>query len=81
MKKKLEGNTCILKDFFFFDVNPIVLRKAKLVYSFGLSECNRVKKNNCAFKGHKDHIFLQYFLIFLTVKSRYMHSEKKKSFQ
>ena len=23
---------------------PIALRKAKLVYNFGLSECNRVKK-------------------------------------
>ena len=23
--------------------NPIALRKAKIVYSFGLSECNRVK--------------------------------------
>ena len=24
--------------------NPIALRKAKIVYNFGLSECNRVKK-------------------------------------
>ena len=24
-------------------LNPIALRKAKIVYSFGLSECNRVK--------------------------------------
>ena len=24
-------------------VNPIVLRKAKIAYNFGLSECNRVK--------------------------------------
>ena len=24
------------------EVNPITLRKAKIVYSFGLSECNRV---------------------------------------
>ena len=24
-------------------VNPIALRKAKIVYNFGLSECNRVK--------------------------------------
>ena len=23
--------------------NPIALRKAKIVYNFGLSECNRVK--------------------------------------
>ena len=29
---------CIIKLF-----NPIVLRKAKIVYNFGLSECNRVK--------------------------------------
>ena len=24
--------------------NPIALRKAKIVYNFGLSECNRVKR-------------------------------------
>ena len=59
--------------FFIIDMNPIALRKAKIVYNFGLSECIRVKRNNCVFEGHK-----QYFLIFLTVKSRYMHSKKKK---
>ena len=26
-----------------FVFNPIALRKAKIVYNFGLSECNRVK--------------------------------------
>ena len=31
------------KSYFF---NPIALRKVKIVFSFGLSECNRVKKNN-----------------------------------
>ena len=25
------------------DINPIALRKAKIVYNFGLSECNRIK--------------------------------------
>ena len=25
-------------------LNPIALRKAKIVYNFGLSECNRVKE-------------------------------------
>ena len=38
-----------------FIVNPIALRKAKIVYNFGLSQCNRVKEANslaariCAF--------------------------------
>ena len=27
-------------------VNPIALRKAKIVYNFGLFECNRVSKLN-----------------------------------
>ena len=27
-----------------FAFNPIALRKVKIVYNFGLSECNRVKK-------------------------------------
>ena len=26
-------------------INPVALRKAKIVYNFGLSECNRVKHN------------------------------------
>ena len=26
-----------------FTFNPTALRKAKIVYNFGLSECNRVK--------------------------------------
>ena len=25
--------------------NPVALRKANIVYNFGLSECNRVKQN------------------------------------
>ena len=29
-----------------FKINPIALRKAKIVYNFGLSECNRVNENN-----------------------------------
>ena len=74
------GKACILKDF-FFDMSPIIaLREAKIVYNFGLSECNRVKRKILVLL--KD-IFLQYryLLIVFTVKSRYMHSEKKKSFQ
>ena len=36
---------CLQKQFslFQFFFNPIALRKAKIVYNFGLSECNRVK--------------------------------------
>ena len=30
----------------FEAVNPIALRKAKIVYNFGLSECNRIKEYN-----------------------------------
>ena len=28
-------------------LNPIALRKAKIAYNFGLSECNRVKCKEC----------------------------------
>ena len=28
------------------NINPIAVRKAKIVYNFGLSECNRVKGKN-----------------------------------
>ena len=30
-------------------LNPIALRKAKILYNFGLSECNRVKPTKKAF--------------------------------
>ena len=44
---------------FFFFFNPIALRKAKIVYNFGLSECNRVNSHmcttptNCSFHGNQ----------------------------
>ena len=31
---------------YLWRLNPIALRKAKIVYNFGLSECNRVKKSS-----------------------------------
>ena len=39
-------------DFFVF--NPIALRKAKIVYNFDLSECNRVNRVDCHKKGGKN---------------------------
>ena len=30
-------------------INPIALKRAKIVYNFGLSECNRVKGKNLLF--------------------------------
>ena len=32
-------------------INPIALRKARIVYNFGLSECNRVKEQLLSFKS------------------------------
>ena len=35
----------VFNSFFVWSVfNPVALRKAKIAYNFGLSECNRVKK-------------------------------------
>ena len=42
---------------FFFswnNLNPFALRKAKIVYNFGLSECNRVKALDPAYKTYLD---------------------------
>ena len=36
-------------------INPIALRKTKIVYNFGLSECNRVKKGDI--KKNKENHF------------------------
>ena len=47
-KKKQKKNTQnnqgepIPADWYSKSINPIALRKAKSVYTFGLSECNRV---------------------------------------
>ena len=73
----MEGKASILKDFFLY-INPVALRKAKTVYSFGLPGCNRVKRRKILLSKDIKIILMQYFLIFLNVKSRYMHSEKKK---
>ena len=37
--------------------NPNALRKAKIVYNFGLSECNRVKRGTYIFRGSNSAIF------------------------
>ena len=38
--KKSKSVVCCIFAWLF---NPIALRKAKIVYNFGLSECNKVK--------------------------------------
>ena len=43
-------------------LNPVALRKAKIVYNFGLSECNRVnnaKKSESLFKQKSIHVCLE----------------------
>ena len=37
----------------FSFINPIALRKAKIVYNFGLSECNRVKETHSSLSSFK----------------------------
>ena len=50
LKKKMEGKSCILKDFFLCN-EPSCTQKGQNCIHFGLSECNRVKnKNNGAVK-------------------------------
>ena len=44
-------------------INPIALRKAKIVYNFGLSECNRVKMNGYTFRGSSCAIIYFAFLL------------------
>ena len=61
--------------FFFIDMNPI---RPKLYTILAFMSAVGLKKNNCAFKGHIDHIFAVFYYS-LTVKSRYMHFEKKKT--
>ena len=37
--------------------NPIALRKAQIVYDFGLSECNRVNLDTCLFFSSQLNLF------------------------
>ena len=37
---------CAESNIFVLALNPIALRKAKIVYNFGLSECNRVNSRH-----------------------------------
>ena len=39
------------------NVNSTALRKAKIVYNFGLSECSRVEVNRYTFRGSHSTIF------------------------
>ena len=52
----MEGKACILKDF-VFDMNPIALRKAKIVY-------NRVKENQIVLSKDIKIIFFAIFSYF-----------------
>ena len=42
---KEETETKLERDMKQMSINPIALRKAKIVYNFGLSECKRVKSS------------------------------------
>ena len=74
LKNEVEGKAMHFKGFFFFDINPTAHRKTKIVYNFGLSACSRVKRKTIVLSKDIKVIFLQYFLISLTVKSRYVYS-------
>ena len=78
LKKKMEGHACFLK--VFFGMNPIARRKAKIVHNFGLSECNSIKRKIIVLSKDIKIIYFAifFFIFFLTVRSMYMHSEKKK---
>ena len=41
--------------------NPIALRKAKIVYNFGLSECSRVKLEHQSLVVHATHTLSGWF--------------------
>ena len=45
-------------------VNPIALRKAKIVCNFGLSECNRVKVQKHILPVLQPHVILSWMLVY-----------------
>ena len=75
----MEGKACILKDF-FFDMNPIALRKAKIIY-------NRVKENQIVLSKDIKIIFFATFSYFFPLskvgvcilRKRKFSKKKKKN--
>ena len=55
---------------------PIALRKTKIVYNIGLSECNRVKEKNVSLFGV--YLFI-YFSVDLILEGLLQTEEKRKS--
>ena len=52
-------------------LDPIAHRKAKIVYNFGLSECNKVKTSQSKTKAHRMHrlkIFEAVTVLFSVIK-------------
>ena len=47
-------------------MNPIALRKAKIVYNFGLSECTRVKRKTIVLA---EDIKIMFFFVFFAMFS------------
>ena len=56
----MEGKACILKDFLFIDMNLVALMYTILAFLSAIG----LKKNNYAFKGHKDHFFAFFSFFF-----------------
>ena len=68
------------KGFFFFDMNPIALRKAKIVYNFGLSECNRVQRKIIVLSKDTKIIFFAIFSYFFQLSKVGICILRKKKF-
>ena len=62
--------------FYISGVNPIALRKAKIVYNFGLSECSRVKLCTDMLPMKHDVISIMQFL-----DHDIYHTERKDCFK
>ena len=49
---------------FYFDMNPVALKKAKIVHNFGLTESNRVKRKTIVLSKDIKIIFFAIFPFF-----------------
>ena len=57
-RKNRRGNKREQRGKLHLKINPIALRKAKIAYSFGLSECNRVTKHKSKEKVYLCPMFI-----------------------
>ena len=69
------------KGFFSLTLTLLHSERPTLYTILAFLSAKGLKDNKCVFKGHKDHIFLHYFLSFFKLSKVFICNLRQKSFQ